>query len=135
MKITRPYHPRGQSLVELALLLPALLLLVVVTLDLGRGIYYYSVIYNAAREGARYGIIHPDDIPGIRDAAINLAIGIDLQEDDIDVLFNPPEPNAKTIQVTIEYPFELVTPLAVLVTSCNCNIIDLQTSSTMIIER
>src|SRR4030042_6825035 len=128
MKKTHTYRTRGQILVELALLLPVILLLTVVTFDLGRGIYYYSVSDNAAREGARYGIIHPDDIPGIRDAAINLAIGIDLQEDDIDVLFNPPEPNAKTIQVTIEYPFELVTPLAVLVTSCNCNIIDLQTS-------
>ena len=52
---------RGQSLVEIAILLPLLLLIFMLMLDLGRAVYYYSVIHNAAREGARYGVIHPDD--------------------------------------------------------------------------
>ncbi len=42
----------GQSLVEFAILLPVFLLIVVVIFDLGRAVYYYSVIFNAAREGA-----------------------------------------------------------------------------------
>jgi hypothetical protein len=135
MKINLPFNHRGQSLVEMALLLPAMLLLIVVTLDMGRGVYYYSVIYNAAREGARYGIIHPEDISGIKDAAANLAIGISLHPEDVQVLPDPPDENVNTIRIIIEYPFELVTPLASLVTQCKCDIINLKTSSTMQIER
>jgi hypothetical protein len=135
MKTNLPSNHRGQSLVEMAMLLPAMLLLIVVTLDMGRGVYYYSVIYNAAREGARYGIIHPDDISGIRDAVANLAIGINLQPEDVDVIPDPPDKNVNTIQINIEYPFELVTPIASLVTECKCDIILLRTSSTMQIER
>lgn len=135
MKINLPSHSHGQSLVEMALLLPIMLLLIVLTIDLGRGVYYYSVIYNAAREGARYGIIHPNDVGGIKDAAANLAIGIDLRPEDVEVLPDPPNKDVDTIQINIEYPFELVTPLASLITKCKCNIIDLKTSSTMLIER
>lgn len=51
----------GQSLVEMALLLPILLLLMVGMLDLGRAFYAYITITNAAREGARYAASHPTD--------------------------------------------------------------------------
>ncbi len=43
---------RGQSIVELALILPVLMLLVAATLDLGRMFYSQITITNAAREGA-----------------------------------------------------------------------------------
>jgi len=49
---------RGQGLVEIALVLPVFLLIVLGTIDFGRAIYYYSVISNGAREGARYAIVH-----------------------------------------------------------------------------
>jgi Flp pilus assembly protein TadG len=139
MKITHPYHTRGQSLVEMALLLPVLLLLSVVTLDLGRGIYYYSVIYNAAREGARYGIVHqeqnntvPNDVCGIEKAARNLAIGLD--PDKLSVLVSSPI-ISDTLQVKVTYTFELVTPIAKFIRGCGCNDFNLQASSTMMIER
>jgi Flp pilus assembly protein TadG len=130
MKITHPNRMNGQSLVELALLIPVLLVLTIVTFDLGRGIYYYSVIYNAAREGARYGIIHPEDVTGIEAAAKKLAIGLDQSKMSIDPeIIN----SGKSIQVTIDYNFELVTPMANLLSKRGY--IDLRTSSTMLIER
>jgi Flp pilus assembly protein TadG len=136
MKITHSYHTRGQSLVELVLLLPVLLLLTVVTFDLSRGVYYYSVIYNAAREGARYAIMHqqqtntiPNDTAGIDAAARNLAIGLD--PDKLTVTVSSPIVS-NTIQVNVTYTFELVTPIAKLFRSCGC--FNLQTSSTMMIE-
>ena len=46
---------RGQSLVELALVLPLLILLLAGTVDLGRAFFSYIVITNAAQEGARAG--------------------------------------------------------------------------------
>jgi Flp pilus assembly protein TadG len=48
---------RGQSLVEMALTLPVLLLLVLGFIDLGRAVYYYSALSNAVREGARFAIV------------------------------------------------------------------------------
>jgi Flp pilus assembly protein TadG len=49
---------RGQSLVELALVLPLLILLLSGMVDLGRAFYGYISITNGAREGARYGARH-----------------------------------------------------------------------------
>ena len=46
---------RGQGLVELALVLPLLILLLAGTVDLGRAFFSYIEITNAAREGARAG--------------------------------------------------------------------------------
>lgn len=47
----RRSRSRGQSIVELALILPVLMLLVAATLDLGRMFYSQITITNAAREG------------------------------------------------------------------------------------
>lgn len=48
----------GQSLVEFVLVIPLLLIFSLAIIDFGRGIFIYSVISNAAREGARYAIVH-----------------------------------------------------------------------------
>lgn len=48
---------RGQSLVEFALLLPVFLLLVMGVIDFARAYGVLQVVTNAAREGARLGII------------------------------------------------------------------------------
>lgn len=50
---------RGQSLVELALILPILMLLVAATIDLGRIFYSQITIANAAREGAMEAAKNP----------------------------------------------------------------------------
>ncbi|MFC1997437.1 TadE/TadG family type IV pilus assembly protein [Chloroflexota bacterium] len=105
----------GQSLVELALTLPMLLLLVIGVFDLGRGIYYYSAIHNAAREGARYGSVNRCDKEGIKVRAREMAIGLDIEIEDEDIsLHHVPEtdpPQLDFIKVTVRYPFEIVTPL------------------------
>lgn len=52
-------HEHGQSLTELALLLPVLLLVILGSLDLARVYDSYVSITNAAREGARYASTRP----------------------------------------------------------------------------
>ncbi|MDY6867183.1 MAG: TadE/TadG family type IV pilus assembly protein [Chloroflexota bacterium] len=52
---------RGQSLLEMVLLLPLLLVLVIGALEFGRLFYTKIVITNAAREGAYYLATHPTD--------------------------------------------------------------------------
>jgi Flp pilus assembly protein TadG len=48
----------GQSLVELALAFPVLLLILLGLADFGRAFFYTSAIANAAREGAAYASLH-----------------------------------------------------------------------------
>lgn len=54
-------HEVGQSLLELAIVLPLLVLIVLGALDLGRAFFTVIVISNASREGARYLVLHPAD--------------------------------------------------------------------------
>jgi len=132
-------NARGQSLVEFALLLPILMLIVVVLVDLGRAVYYYSVVHNAAREGARYGIVHynlsrDDLIANIITTAHDLAIGLDQAE--LTITPNVPAypiESGDILEVTAEYSFEAVTPLANLFIAGG--VIDLSSSSTMYFEK
>jgi Flp pilus assembly protein TadG len=59
----------GAAMVELALLLPVMLLLVVGAVDFGRAYFVYLEVVNAAHAGAEYGSLHPTDTTGISDAA------------------------------------------------------------------
>jgi len=110
------FVPRsGQTLVEFALILPIFLLVAVVVLDLGRAVYYYSTIYNAAREGTRYGIIYPNDVAGMESTTIDYAYGAGLDVFDVTAGLGTPQvidgfPNP-TVQVTVTYSFTPVTPL------------------------
>jgi hypothetical protein len=51
---------RGQSLVEFAMVLPLFLLILAAIVDFGMGLASSITISNAAREGARLGIVDPD---------------------------------------------------------------------------
>jgi len=52
---------RGQALVEFTLVAPLLFLLILGTIEAGRFIFFYEVLNNATREGARYAIVHGAD--------------------------------------------------------------------------
>jgi len=70
---------RGQALVEFAIVLPLFFLLVAGTVDLGLAIYSDLTVANAAREGARLGVVDPGNTAAIearvRDMAGNLDAG------------------------------------------------------------
>lgn len=103
---------RGQSLVELALALPFLILVLVGVLDLGRLLNSYVVITNAAREGARYGIDHPADTPGIQDAAEHEGEDSGIEIDSSKVTVLPSDPALRTtgtpITVTVSYDHKMI---------------------------
>lgn len=52
---------KGQSLLELALVLVFLLILLAGIIDLGRMMYEYLTMRDAAQEGAGYGAVYPND--------------------------------------------------------------------------
>ena len=60
---------RGQGFVEFALILPVLLLLMLGIIEFGYVFAAYSSLFNAAREGVRYGVVNPMDVSGIVDNA------------------------------------------------------------------
>jgi Flp pilus assembly protein TadG len=65
-------HPlSGQSVIELALALPLLLLILLGTIDLGRLYADYTDLKGAVREGAGYGAYRPTDSAGIRARVLN----------------------------------------------------------------
>ncbi len=49
---------RGQSLIEFALIFPLVLFLLLAFFDFGRGVFYYSSLSNAVREGTRAAIVN-----------------------------------------------------------------------------
>lgn len=49
---------RGQGLAEFALVIPIFLLLLIAAFDLGRAVFAYNSVTNAAREGARLAIVN-----------------------------------------------------------------------------
>ncbi|MFQ5858046.1 MAG: TadE/TadG family type IV pilus assembly protein [Anaerolineae bacterium] len=102
----------GQSLAELALLLPLLLLVMAGALDLGRAFHAHTTVVNAAREGARYGIFQPADSSGIRDQVEQEAEGssIDLSQSTVVIEMDEISPGSP-IKVTVIYQFQPITGL------------------------
>jgi Flp pilus assembly protein TadG len=122
--MTRRKGSAGQALVEMALVLPVLILIVVAIFDFGRAVFAFNSISNAAREGARIGIV--DQSTGSSGAlvaaeeAAKQATGLGLDPTDaaqIAVTFPNPGGNCVnpgvgcTIRVEVNYEFEAITPL------------------------
>lgn len=101
---------RGQELVEFAITLPLLIFLVMGIVDLGRGFYVYSVLYNSSREAARYGVIHPSPLENIQNKALQMAIGV-IPPPVVTVTVTTVNPTTKTVNVAVSYYFTPVTPL------------------------
>lgn len=97
----------GQDLAEYALILPIFLLVIMSIFDMGRAVYTYSALQNSVREGARYGIIHPDDITGIEDVVRQKAVGLDISGLNIFTVY----PTDETIQVGATFRFQIITPI------------------------
>jgi len=94
MRIKTPRGFQGQSLIELAIALPLLLAVLFGVLDLGRVFFATITLISAAREGARYLSVYPEDISNdtapfftTKQIAIQEAgdSGIPLPIDDVDV--------------------------------------------------
>lgn len=82
VRVSSRRSARGQSLAELALILPAFLVLMLGLLDFGRVVYAEHTFNQAAREAARVGVVEPADTAAkhavIRGAAVNAAPGTGL---------------------------------------------------------
>ena len=84
----RRRHTRsaGQGLVEFALVLPIFILVLVALFDLGRAVFAYNTLTNAAREGARHAIVN-QDIPTIVERAKSQTAIVELDDPSVTVAF------------------------------------------------
>ena len=112
---------RGQSMVEFALVVPVFILLLVGLFDLGRAVYAYNTVNNAAREAGRLAIVDQYE-DHIKDEALAAATGVGVLRDDVTVTYELPNgapcPNvgsdgisACVAVVTVPHRFEAATPI------------------------
>lgn len=101
---------KGQSMVELALILPILLILLVGIFDFGRVMYTYMHLHIATQETVRLGGLGKGDAEMTQFAKEYIHIG---DSSLLEVSISPSELNRKSgdyVKVTLEYPVEYMTP-------------------------
>ncbi|MBA3296244.1 MAG: pilus assembly protein [Acidobacteria bacterium] len=88
---------RGQSLVEFALVLPIAILLLMAIFDVGRAVFAYNGLTNAAREGARLAVVNQDEaLIEQRVTAMTYGTGVSNLGDADFVRFHKEAPNLTT---------------------------------------
>jgi Flp pilus assembly protein TadG len=133
----REGRSRGQGLVEFALVFPVIALLLFGVLDLGRAVFAYNTIANAARQGARVAIVNqilispdcavskPVEDPNnphwsIKTCAANAATSLGVTAADVSVTYSKPAGTALVCAplnvgciatVTVRYSYSPMTPI------------------------
>ncbi len=102
---------RGQSLVEVALVLPIILMILLGLLDFGRAYFTLVALHDAADEGATYAAIRPRDITGIQRRAAEASTRlVPIHQADVSVVYPPTIGVGAPITVTIDYVLDIYTP-------------------------
>jgi hypothetical protein len=92
----RGRRARGQTLVEFAFVVPFLLLSFFMVIEIGRLIYAWETVGNAAREAGRVAVVNQDPAT-IQQKAADMAVGLD-------VVAPAPNPETGVPDVTVTYP-------------------------------
>jgi Flp pilus assembly protein TadG len=109
---------RGQALVEFALILPIFILLLVGLFDVGRAVFAYNTVSNAAREAARVAIVNQTE-SDVDAKAVQRAVSLGLTASDVTVAYSLPSGTACTspfeinclASVTVNYTYTAATPI------------------------
>jgi Flp pilus assembly protein TadG len=83
----------GQALVEFALIIPVFLLIFISLFDVGRAVFAYNSVTNAAREGARLAIVN-QGTTAIQQRAIAQTAIAETASPNVTVAFRKTTPNA-----------------------------------------
>lgn len=104
---------RGQSVAEIALLLPLLLMLVLGALDLGRAFYFAAAVANASRVGAQYALDPLTSPAEVKQAILDEAspyLALELNR----ITFTPSTGwvAGNDLEIKVTYDFHFLIPLA-----------------------
>ncbi len=104
---------KGQSMVEIALTMPLLLLILMGILDLGRAYFTFVALSDAAAEGATFAAIHPTDVTEITARAAGSTDGlVTLAPEMVSVTFDGAAvTDSSVVTVTVQYNYDLLTPI------------------------
>ena len=117
------HRQRGQALVEFSIILPVFFLLVAGMFDFGLGIYSDLTLVNAAREGARLGVIDPGNTTAIEDRVRAMAGNLDDAKLNVTITCerpsgstfvscsNPKWQPGDATNVTVDYQYSMFFPL------------------------
>lgn len=109
MKTKDRKSERGSVVIELALVMPLLMLLFMGIAEFGRIFMIQQMLINAAREGARVGAINLDDTEALTDAE-NVArdyltrSGVDLSVTEVQPVFSQVN-GTQAVEVNIDYQY------------------------------
>lgn len=107
---------RGQSLVELALIAPVLIIIMLGAMDYGRVYFAYTSVTNAARTGADYAAAGPasaSDTTGIRAAAVaetSDLLNTSASNPDVSVATGTDSQGRLYADITVTYSFDTLFP-------------------------
>jgi Flp pilus assembly protein TadG len=121
----------GQALVETALTFPLLFLLFFGIIEFSLVVFSYNTISNAAREGARAGIISGRTDADIRAAARSRTTAV--QCSGAGMTITPSRPSSDTVRVDIDCTVPMITQLMVQALG-GAGSIPLHASATMHVE-
>jgi Flp pilus assembly protein TadG len=136
----RPRQRRGgAAVVEMAFVLPVLLIFLVATMDLGLIVYAYGMVAEASRTGARYAIVHGKNSsspvgPTANDTTVatvvkNNAVGLNTSQITVTSSWGTGSNVANSpVTVTVSYQVQLATGRLV-----GLNSLTVQSSTTMLI--
>lgn len=102
---------RGQSIVEMALILPLLLLLIAGIIDLGRVLYTTSHLHIASQEAVRLGGLGKTDEEIRQFTRDYFELGDPSQ---LDINITPSDDvreSGEYVKVKIEFPLKIITPI------------------------
>lgn len=116
---------RGQSLIELVLVLPLLLLVLFGILEFANAWRVYQTITNSAREGARRAVIHTSTAADVQQAIDSRmqAGGLDPAKANFRLVICTPGAGScaigdpDTVEISYPYQFRMVGPIAELICS------------------
>lgn len=115
----RKYPQRGLATLELALLLPTLILLVFGTIELGRLLWIQTVLQHATQTAARFAMVRglESDIPAtdqeVLDELRRLGLGMNPEQLSAEILTPWPQGSAPgaALSLRARYTFEWQWPL------------------------
>jgi Flp pilus assembly protein TadG len=111
---TKTTKHKGQALVEMALVLPILLLLLFGIIEFGRILNAYIMVSNASREAARYYSIRSTDTNinnKVKDLVIEKVPNIGINRDNITINVGNPGTAEEKVTVTVPCDLQLITPI------------------------
>ncbi len=101
-------HDRGQSTVELALILPVFVVMLALVVDGGRAYYRYFQVQQVAREAAFFGATHGGDVSATRAEAMAHAAEMGLELSHLEVDVQGSSNSGRAIIVTVTYHIDTI---------------------------